>query len=114
MLRIYGKKKVRKSERFEREFEDSERAEEDDFRLAISITTKGLKFFTPFTSCDIIITSLVGLRLATSAKATDKNATANVKKGGKPQAAEGAAERDFSFLSSVEILVIDRAHVLLM
>lgn len=71
LLRIYGEKKVKKNsrkQRFEVEYEDPERAEEDDFRIAISITNKGLKLFTPFATCDIIVTSLIGLRLATSAK----------------------------------------------
>jgi U3 small nucleolar RNA-associated protein 25 len=98
LLKIYGEKKLTKKsrkERFETEYEDPDRAEEDDFRLAISITNKGLKLFTPFSTCDIIIASLVGLRLATSASEEKK-------------------ERDFSFLSSVEILVIDRAHALYM
>lgn len=71
LLKLYGEKKLKKNsrkERFEVEYEDPERAEEDDFRIAISITSKGLKLFTPFATCDIIVTSLIGLRMATSAK----------------------------------------------
>ena len=88
-------KKNSRKERFVVEYEDPDRAEEDDFRLGISVTKKGLKLFTPFAAWDIIVTSLVGLRLAISASEEKK-------------------EKDFSFLSSVEVLVIDRAHALYM
>ena len=97
MLQIYGEKKLKKfskKDRFIEEYDDPERAEEDDFRLGISITNKGLRMFTPFSSCDIIVASMVGLRMATGEK--------------------GSTERDYSFLSSVEVLVIDRAHALYM
>lgn len=87
-------KKNSNKERFVEEYEDPDRMDEDDFRIGISITSKGLKLFTPFKSCDIIVSSMVGLRLAT----------------GEP----GSKDRDFSFLSSLEILVIDRAQALYM
>ncbi|KAL4434767.1 hypothetical protein ABPG74_017187 [Tetrahymena malaccensis] len=95
LLSIYGESKLKKKsnkQRFIEEYENPDRMDEDDFRIGISITNKGLKLFTPFEHCDIIVTSLVGLRLATGEK--------------------GDKDRNFSFLSSVEILVIDRAHVL--
>jgi U3 small nucleolar RNA-associated protein 25 len=62
---------------------------DDDFRMGISLYKKNIKLFAPFDNCDIIVTSPLGLRLIIGSKG-DKN-------------------RNFSFLSSIEILVIDRA-----
>lgn len=67
---------------------------DDTFRIGLSITKKSLKLFADFYSSDIIIASPLGLRLIIGA--------------------EGEGERDFDFLASVEILVLDQAEIFLM
>jgi len=68
---------------------------DDSFKLGISVTKKTLKLYTDFYSSDIIITSPLGLRLVTGVEG----------EGGKT---------DTDFLSSIEMLIIDQADVLLM
>ncbi|XP_076637307.1 U3 small nucleolar RNA-associated protein 25 homolog isoform X2 [Colletes latitarsis] len=67
---------------------------DDTFKIGISITKKTLKLYSEFYSSDIIITSLLGLRILVGA--------------------EGEAERDFDFLASVELLILDQAELFLM
>jgi hypothetical protein len=68
----------------------------DFFRISLKINfkKKTTKYFTKFDKADIIIASPLGLRTITGV--------------------EGDEERDFSFLSSIEILYIDRAQVIMM
>ncbi|XP_021186365.3 U3 small nucleolar RNA-associated protein 25 homolog [Helicoverpa armigera] len=67
---------------------------EDTFRLGMTVTKKTLKLYTDFYSSDIIITSPLGLRMIVGA--------------------EGEEDRDYDFLASIEILVMDQADVFLM
>ena len=68
---------------------------DDSFKLGIAVTKKTLKLYTDFYSSDIIITSPLGLRLVTGVEG----------QGGKT---------DTDFLSSIEMLIVDQAEVLLM
>ncbi|KAJ3613620.1 hypothetical protein NHX12_019866 [Muraenolepis orangiensis] len=67
---------------------------DDHFRIGISILRRSLRLYAPFYSSDIIIASPLGLRTLLGA--------------------EGESRRDFDFLSSVELLVVDQADVFLM
>lgn len=67
---------------------------DDHFRIGISILRRSLRLYAPFYSSDIIVASPLGLRTLLGA--------------------EGESKRDFDFLSSVEVLVVDQADVFLM
>lgn len=67
---------------------------DDTFRLGMSVTKKTLKLYTNFYSSDIIVASPLGLRMIIGA--------------------EGEEDRDYDFLSSIEILVMDQADVFAM
>ncbi|XP_076164404.1 U3 small nucleolar RNA-associated protein 25 homolog isoform X2 [Ptiloglossa arizonensis] len=84
-------KKNQKPEDYEQTFQGNI---DDTFKIGISITKKTLKLYSEFYSSDIIITSLLGLRILVGA--------------------EGEADRDFDFLASVELLILDQAELFLM
>ncbi|KAK3554480.1 hypothetical protein QTP70_023479, partial [Hemibagrus guttatus] len=67
---------------------------DDHFRIGVSILKRSMRLYSPFYSSDIIIASPLGLRTLIGA--------------------EGEAQRDFDFLSSVELLVLEQSDVLLM
>ncbi|RWS26688.1 Digestive organ expansion factor-like protein [Leptotrombidium deliense] len=67
---------------------------DDSFRIGISVTKKSLKLYSDFYSSDIIIASPLGLRIIIGA--------------------DGDKQRDYDFLASIEMLIIDQADVLLM
>ncbi|XP_063080065.1 U3 small nucleolar RNA-associated protein 25 homolog [Engraulis encrasicolus] len=67
---------------------------DDHFRIGISILKRSIRLFAPFYSADIIVASPLGLRTLLGV--------------------EGEKKRDFDFLSSIEVLVLDQADVLLM
>ncbi|KAJ8714064.1 hypothetical protein PYW08_007684 [Mythimna loreyi] len=67
---------------------------EDTFRLGMTVTKKTLKLYTDFYSSDIIVTSPLGLRMIVGA--------------------EGEEDRDYDFLASIEVLVMDQTDVFLM
>ncbi|XP_059209475.1 U3 small nucleolar RNA-associated protein 25 homolog [Centropristis striata] len=67
---------------------------DDHFRIGISIVRSSIRLYSPFYSSDIIIASPLGLRTVLGA--------------------EGESKRDFDFLSSIEMLVLDQSDVLLM
>ncbi|CAK1583697.1 unnamed protein product [Parnassius mnemosyne] len=67
---------------------------EDTFRLGMTLTKKTLKLYTDFYSSDILIASPLGLRMIVGA--------------------EGEEDRDYDFLASIEILIMDQADVFLM
>lgn len=66
----------------------------DDFRIGLSITKKTVKLYSEFYSSDIIIASPLGLRMIVGA--------------------QGEEERDYDFLSSIEVLVLDQCEQFLM
>ncbi|XP_062980084.1 U3 small nucleolar RNA-associated protein 25 homolog [Elgaria multicarinata webbii] len=67
---------------------------DDHFRIGVAVLQKSMRLYAPFYSSDIIIASPLGLRTVIGA--------------------EGEMKRDFDFLSSIEILIIDEADVYLM
>ncbi|CAD1469657.1 unnamed protein product, partial [Heterotrigona itama] len=67
---------------------------DDTFKIGISVTKKTLKLYSEFYSSDIIISSLLGLRILIGA--------------------EGEADRDYDFLASIELLILDQAELFLM
>lgn len=67
---------------------------DDHFRIALSILKHSIRLYSPFYSSDIIIASPLGLRTLIGA--------------------EGDAQRDFDFLSSIEMLIIEHSDVILM
>nr|XP_046269149.1 U3 small nucleolar RNA-associated protein 25 homolog [Scatophagus argus] len=67
---------------------------DDHFRIGVSIVKGSMRLFSPFYSSDIIIASPLGLRTVLGA--------------------EGESKRDFDFLSSIELLILDQADVFLM
>ncbi|NWR46101.1 DIEXF factor, partial [Regulus satrapa] len=67
---------------------------DDHFRIGVAILQKSMRLYAPFYSSDIIIASPLGIRTVIGA--------------------EGENKRDFDFLSSIEILIIDQADIYLM
>ncbi|CAN9502582.1 unnamed protein product [Ophioblennius macclurei] len=67
---------------------------DDHFRIGVSIVRNSMRLYAPFYSSDIIIASPLGLRTVLGV--------------------EGESNRDFDFLSSIELLVVDQADVFLM
>ncbi|XP_023245197.1 digestive organ expansion factor homolog [Copidosoma floridanum] len=67
---------------------------DDTFKIGISITKKALKLYSEFYSSDIIISSVLGLRMLIGA--------------------EGEEERDFDFLASIELLILDQTEIFYM
>lgn len=64
------------------------------FRVGVAILQRSIRLYAPFYSSDILIASPLGLRTIIGA--------------------EGEKKRDFDFLSSVELLIIDQADIYLM
>ncbi|XP_075060292.1 U3 small nucleolar RNA-associated protein 25 homolog [Mixophyes fleayi] len=67
---------------------------DDHFRIGLSILQKSMRLYSPFYSSDIIIASPLGLRTIIGS--------------------EGEKQRDFDFLSSIDVLIIDQADIYLM
>ncbi|XP_061481301.1 U3 small nucleolar RNA-associated protein 25 homolog isoform X2 [Rhineura floridana] len=67
---------------------------DDHFRIGVAVLQKSMRLYAPFYSCDIVIASPLGLRTVVGA--------------------EGENKRDYDFLSSIEILIIDEADIYLM
>lgn len=67
---------------------------DDTFKIGISVTKKALKLYSDFYSSDVIISSPLGMRLVIGA--------------------EGEEDRDFDFLASIELLILDQAELFFM
>jgi len=111
-LPIDEKAQVMKKKRFYEEFKDSSEPEksprympsdfkamfhgnsDDCFRVGITVMRRALKLYSDFYSSDIIIASPLGIRTIIGA--------------------EGDKKRDFDFLSSIEVVILDQTDVFLM
>lgn len=87
---LYFPKKNPKPEDYELTFAGNT---EDTFRLGISLNKKSMKLYTPFYASDILIASPLGLRLIIGAA--------------------GEKEREYDFLASVELLILDQMELFL-
>uniref|UniRef100_A0A8D8VHQ8 U3 small nucleolar RNA-associated protein 25 homolog n=1 Tax=Cacopsylla melanoneura TaxID=428564 RepID=A0A8D8VHQ8_9HEMI len=67
---------------------------EDTFKVGLSITKKSLKLYADFYSSDIIIASPLGLRMIIGA--------------------EGEKNREYDFLASIELVILDQTELFLM
>lgn len=67
---------------------------DDGFKLGMAVTKKTLKLYSDFYSSDIIVASPLGLRMVLGV--------------------EGEAKRDFDFLASIEVMIMDQMDVLAM
>lgn len=77
------------------DYEETFRGNTDDtFRIGLSVTKKTLKLYSDFYSSDIVIASVLGLRMVVGA--------------------EGEDERDYDFLASIELLIMDQTELFLM
>lgn len=66
---------------------------DDTFRLGVTFTRKSIKLYSDFYSSDILIVSPLGLRMIVGAP--------------------GDKERDYDFLASIEMLILDQADIFL-
>lgn len=66
---------------------------DDTFRLGVTFTRKSIKLYSDFYSSDILIVSPLGLRMIVGAP--------------------GDKERDYDFLASIEMLILDQAEIFL-
>lgn len=87
---LYFPKKNPKPEDYEQTFSGNT---EDTFRLGISLTKKSMRLYAPFYSSDILIASPLGLRLIIGAP--------------------GEKDREYDFLASVELLILDQMELFL-
>lgn len=87
---LYFPKKNAKPEDYEQTFAGNT---EDTFRIGISLNKKSMKLYTPFYASDILIASPLGLRLIIGAK--------------------GDHEREYDFLASIEVLILDQMELFL-
>ncbi|KAJ2660406.1 rRNA-binding ribosome biosynthesis protein utp25 [Coemansia sp. RSA 1200] len=67
---------------------------DDAFRIGLQLHHRTVKLYSEFYRSDILIASPIGLRMTTGAQGGDR--------------------RDFDFLSSIEIVIVDQCDVLLM
>ncbi|KAH7719889.1 Protein Y41C4A.9 [Aphelenchoides avenae] len=67
---------------------------DDCFRIGIGLAKKSLKLYTKFSEADILLCSPLGLRMVIGDETEEK--------------------REYDFLASIEVLIIDKAHILLM
>lgn len=67
---------------------------DDAFKIGLAVTKKTLKLYSDFYSSDVILASPLGLRMVIGV--------------------DGEAKRDFDFLSSVEMVIMDQMEILAM
>lgn len=87
---LHFPKKNPKPEDYEETFAGNS---DDTFRVGISFTRKCMRLYTDFYSSDVLIVSPLGLRMIVGAP--------------------GDKERDYDFLASIELLILDQADVFL-
>lgn len=87
---LYFPKRNPKPEDYEKTFAGNS---DDTFRVGISLTRKSMKLYSDFYSSDILIVSPLGLRMIVGAP--------------------GEKDRDYDFLASIELMILDQADLFL-
>lgn len=87
---LYFPKRNPKPEDYEKTFAGNS---DDTFRIGISLTRKSMKLYADFYSSDILIVSPLGLRMIVGAP--------------------GEKDRDYDFLASIELMILDQADLFL-
>lgn len=87
---LYFPKRNPKPEDYEKTFAGNS---DDTFRIGISLTRKSMKLYSDFYSSDILIVSPLGLRMIVGAP--------------------GEKDRDYDFLASIELMILDQADLFL-
>ncbi|XP_021712701.1 digestive organ expansion factor homolog [Aedes aegypti] len=85
---LYFPKHNPKPEDYERLFSGNT---DDNFRIGISFSKSSMKLYTKYYNSDLILASPLGLRMTIGA--------------------EGEAQRDYDFLSSIELLILDQTEI---
>ncbi|XP_055632137.1 U3 small nucleolar RNA-associated protein 25 homolog [Toxorhynchites rutilus septentrionalis] len=85
---LYFPKHNPKPEDYERMFSGNT---DDNFRIGISFGKSSMKLYTKYYNSDLILASPLGLRMTIGA--------------------EGESERDYDFLASLEMLIMDQAEI---
>lgn len=108
MIKTMNPQQVFHKKRFDKEFGEEEESEmdptkpadfkatfagntDDCFRVGVSFTRKSVKLYSDFYNSDILVASPLGLRMIVGS--------------------EGDKKKEYDFLSSVEVVVLDQAHV---
>ncbi|XP_055533035.1 U3 small nucleolar RNA-associated protein 25 homolog [Wyeomyia smithii] len=87
---LYFPKHNPKPEDYERTFGGNT---DDNFRIGISFSKSSMKLYTKYYNSDLIVASPLGLRMTIGA--------------------EGESERDYDFLASIELLIMDQSEICL-
>jgi len=84
---------------------------DDCFRIGLKCTKRELKAFTEFYSSDVLVCSPLGLRLVVEGQ-SERRTFSQRGRGGKKGVKRIKRKGDSDFLSSIQLLIMDEAHIL--